>query len=581
MPDNLPTQLTSFVGRDAELDEVERLLSTTRLMTIAGAGGCGKTRLAIRTAGSLGDRWRDGVWWVDLGSVSDSSLVAGLTAAAVRALIEPSADPLQALALQLRDRQMLLCLDTCEHVLDASASLVDALLRTCPDVSVLATSREPLRVPGELVWRVPSLVDDDAVRLFAERAALVRSDFRVDADEHSVERICQRLDGIPLAVELAAAWVRVLTPKQIAAGLDDRFVLLSGGPRGVSARHQTLRASLRWSHHLLDEADRVVFRRLAVFAGGFTLDAARAVCGESDESDHDPLLILGRLVDKSLVIVDEGAIEARYRLLDTVRQYAEERLETASETAAVRDRHLDFYLGLAERAEPELERDQDTWRRLLETDHDNIRAALRWGLAADDPQRGRRLVAAMARLWFLHGHAHEGLGFLNQAIGLAPDDRSLVQARLLAGKAMLGMVSGRIGMAAEIATAGMELAKEGGDDRTRARCLLMAGYLPFFFDFERCEALAREGQALGAAAGDPFARDWGLILAAYSFTTRDRHDEAVALAQQGYELSQPRGDRFCAAFALGVELYADLFRGNVTRGRRDRRQDAGGHRTAR
>jgi predicted ATPase/DNA-binding NarL/FixJ family response regulator len=565
MPHNLPTQLTSFIGRDAELDEVVRLLATTRLMTIAGAGGCGKTRLALRAARDLVDRWPDGVWWVDLGSVSDPSLVPGLTAAAARALIDPSADPLQTLAMQLRDQQLLLCLDTCEHVLDASAGMVDALLRSCPGLSVLATSREPLRVPGELVWRVPSLVDEDAVRLFSERAALVRPDFCADVDEHSVERICQRLDGIPLAVELAAAWVRVLTPKQIAAGLDDRFVLLSGGPRGVSARHQTLRASLRWSHHLLDEADRMVFRRLAVFAGGFTLDAARAVCGVTDDPEHDRLLVLGRLVDKSLVVVDEEPVEARYRLLDTVRQYAGEQLEAAGETAEMRERHLDFYLALAERAEPELERDQDTWRRVLETDHDNIRTALRWGLAADDPERGRRLVAAMARLWFLHGHAHEGLVFLTKAIELAPEDRSPVQARLHAGLAMLGMISGRIDLVVETASRGIDLAADGVDERAHARCVVMAGYHPFFFDFERCEVLAREAHALGASAGDPFARDWGLVLAAYSLTTRDLHDDAVALARQAYELSLPRGDRFTAAFALGVELYAHMFRGELVR----------------
>ncbi len=276
LANNLPLQVTSFVGRGRELAIVEGLLGSHQLVTLTGSGGCGKTRLAMQAAAGLADRWPDGVWWVDLGPVTDPTRVAELVAASTRVMVEPAGGPLRALTVHLRDSRLLICLDNCEHVVDPTAEVVDALLRSCPEVSVLATSREPLGVAGETVWRVPSMVEAEAVRLFADRANHVVPGFVVDdGNRDAVHTVCQRLDGIPLAVELAAAWVRALTPAQIAAGLDDRFRLLAGGPRGVTARQQTLEASVEWSYDLLDEADRRLFRQLSVFSGGFTLDAAR------------------------------------------------------------------------------------------------------------------------------------------------------------------------------------------------------------------------------------------------------------------------------------------------------------------
>ncbi len=566
LPNNLPTQLTSFVGRDDELSAVDSLLREQRLVTLSGAGGCGKTRLAVQAAAGLADRWPDGTWWVDLASVTDPGLLPGLVATAVGVLVEPAHAPLPALTAQLRGRRLLLCLDTCEHLLDAVAELADAVLRACPQVSVLATSREPLSVAGEAIWRVPSMVQDDAVRLFADRAALVHTGFALDADgERQVRGICRRVDGIPLAVELAAAWTRVLTTHQIAAGLDDRFRLLAGGPRGAIARQQTLAASMQWSHDLLDDVDRVVFRRLSVFAGGFTLDAARTVGADDAVRRDDILPALGRLVDKSLVVVREGRTEARYRLLDTVREYGAERLADAGEAEATSDRHLDYFLALAETAEPELERDQDTWRLVLEAEHDNLRVALRWGLDAPDPERGRRLAAALARYWFICGRAHEGLHLLDRAIERAPDDRSLLQARLLCGVAMVGEVGGRIGLTVDAARRGLELAIELEDDRIRGRCLLQSAYHPFYFDFARAGELAQEAQLYGTRAGDPYARDHGALIEACALTNRDRHDDAVAIVRPLREQSLPRGDRFCAAFAFSVEVWACLFQGDLRR----------------
>ena len=553
LPNNLPIQLTSFVGRGAELDEVERRLTARRVVTLAGAGGCGKTRLAAQAAARLVDRWPDGVWWIDLDAVTDPALVASVTAATMRALVEPVGGALAALRSQLRDKNLLICLDTCEHVLDAAAELVDTLVRSCPMVSVLATSREPLGVAGEAVWRVPSLVLNEAAGLFTDRAALVSQE--VDAADETVRTICRRLDGIPLAIELAAAWLRALPLAQIAAGLDDRFRLLVGGPRGI-ARQQTLSASIEWSHDLLDEADRVVFRRLAVFAGGFTLDAASAVCGP----DQDTLSVAGRLIDKSLVAAGD---DGRYRMLETVRQYGADRLRAAGETEAVRDRHLDYFLTMAEEGESGLERDQDRWRQLLDNDNDNLRGALQWGLDLPDPRRGRRLAAALARFWVIRGHAREGLGFLRRAAELAPDDRSELAASLLSGTAMVAMVGGRLELTAESARRGLELATTNDDARNLGRCLLMSAYLPFYFDFAEADRLCAQTRQHAEASDDLFTGDFALLLRACTLTNRDLHAEAVPLARAVFDRCMPRGDRFCAAFARSVEVWAALFTGDL------------------
>jgi predicted ATPase/DNA-binding CsgD family transcriptional regulator len=563
---NIPVELTSFIGRGKELAEVEHLVRGRRLVTLTGVGGCGKTRLAMRVAARLVGHWPAGVWWVDLGSVTNPDLVARTVASTTGVLAEPGADPMSALARQLRSRRLLLCLDTCEHLLEVTADLTDTLLRACPEVSVLATSREPLGVPGEAIWRVPSLKENEAVRLFVDRATLVSPAFGMTAHEPAVRDVCRRLDGIPLAIELGAAWVRILSMAQIAEGLDDCFRLLTGGPRRALPRHQTLAASMLWSHDLLDDVDRMLFRRLAVFTGSFTLDAVRAVCADDEPSAHDVLAIVARLVDKSLVVVREGGVaDVRYRLLDTVRQFAEERLRAAGELDLARDRHLDFFLALAEQAEPELDRDQDTWRRVLDSHQDNIFAALNWGLGSAGPSddRGRRLAAAMARQWFIRGQAHEGLEFLHRAVERAPADRSALQGRLLSGRAMLAMVSGRLDLGADAAERGLAIATDHGDDRTRARCLVMAAWPLFFRDLSRCHALCAEAHAAGAAAGEPFARDLSQILAAYTLGTRDRHDEAVALARVAFRHSEPRGDRFCAGFALGLEMWAAALTGDL------------------
>lgn len=277
----IPFELTSFVGRRDQVAELAGLVEDRRLVTITGAGGCGKTRLAVEVLTALSERWLDGVGWIDLSAVADASRVGDVAAAALGVLVDPASDADAALTGALRDRQLLIGVDNCEHLLDACGELIEHLARSCPGVSVLATSREPLGVAGETVWRAPSMVEREVVALFVERAQAARADFVADdATVDAVRTVCRRLDGIPLAVELAAAWVRMLTPAQIAVALDDRFQLLVGGPRRGIARQQTLIASVEWSYGLLRDDARTMMRRLAVFSGGFDLPAASAVCSD-------------------------------------------------------------------------------------------------------------------------------------------------------------------------------------------------------------------------------------------------------------------------------------------------------------
>ena len=447
---NLPRQLTTFVGRERELVEVQRLLERGSLLTLTGAGGCGKTRLALRVAAELLDRFPGGVWFVELASLTDASLVPAAAATTVGVKEEPGRPLVRSLIERLEARRVLLLLDNCEHLLAAVGELVRALLQACPDLKIIATSREGLGIAGETGWRVPSLsmpdpsgsataaqiADCEAVRLFVERAAAVQPGFVLtDSAAPHGARICARLDGIPLAIELAAARVKVLSAEQISAKLSDRFRLLVGGSRTALERHQTLRAAIDWSYGLLSEPERRVLRALSVFAGGCTLDAAVAVCG-GDE--FDALDVLTHLVDKSLVIAQEDPTtrQVRYRLLETVRQYAREKLhsEGSAEPQARQfcERHAMFYVELSGRAEPELfGKDQQSWLERLDAEHENLLAALEWCAGAAGPheadapdaaaaamwaERGLRLAGASGRFWNTRGHLAAGRAAVRLAL---------------------------------------------------------------------------------------------------------------------------------------------------------------------
>jgi predicted ATPase/DNA-binding CsgD family transcriptional regulator len=564
----LPVHLTSFVGRRAELAAVSALLRGRRLVTLIGVGGSGKTRLAAQLAAGQAERWPDGVWWVELEAVTDPAQVAEVAAATVGVLVEPVQGPLRSLTAQLRGRRALVCLDNCEQVLEGAAEVAQALRRSGAEVTVLTTSREPLGVAGETVWQVPPLSEDDAVALFLERASLVRPGFALDASsEDEVRTMCRRLDGIPLALELAAAWLRTLTPRQISAGLDDRFALLVGGPRGAAPRQWTLAASIEWSHALLAERDRIVFRRLAVFAGGFGLEAARAVAVGGHVARDDVLHALGRLVDKSLVVAEERDGEARYRLLETIRQYAADRLVEAGEAAATRDRHLAWFLAFAEALEPDLQRDLDAWRTRLERERDNLRAALDWGLAAPDPERGRRLAAGLPWLWHLSRHGREGLEYLRRAVDRAPDDRSTLQARLLTGIALVADTASPLGLEFDAAQRALAIATEQGDEQLRALCLMLAAVGRFYTDFGAAWALTVDALRAAESAGDAFVPGAARALQGIILHLRDRHQEAEPLLESAVKrlLHRHRG---IAATTLAFQAGGALSTGRVDLARR-------------
>ncbi|MFL6271497.1 MAG: LuxR C-terminal-related transcriptional regulator [Actinomycetes bacterium] len=568
VPRNLPVQLTGFVGRQAERAGVGVVLADRRLVTLTGVGGVGKTRLAAQVAADQAERWLDGVWWVELGAVTEAADVAEVVASTIGVLVEPVRGPLGSVTVALADGRTLVCLDNCEHVLEGAAEVAAALLLACPEVTVLATSREPLGLPGEAVWQVPPLATDDAMALFVERAGAVRPGFALDAaGEAAVRTMCARLDGIPLALELAAAWLRTLTPQQIEAGLDDRFGLLVRGPRGAVPRQQTLAASIDWSHALLEETDRVVFRRLAIFPGGFGLEAARSVAAAGTVGRDDVLDALGRLVDKSLVVATERGQEARYRLLETIRQFAADRLADAGEVAATRDRHLAHVLAFVEGVEPELRRDLDAWRTRLELEQANLRTALEWGLAAPDPEPGRRLAAALPWLWHLHGQGPEGIDFLRRAIRRAPRDRSRLQGRLLTGIALVADTASPFGLEYDAAQRALEIATEQGDEPLRALCLTLSAVGRFFTDFDGAWRLSVEGLDAAEAAGDAFVVDAARALQGIILHLRDRHEAAEPLLASAVE-GLLRRHRGIAATTLGFQASGALSTGRLHQARR-------------
>ncbi len=436
---NLPMQLTSFVGRERELEEVKRLLSNTRLLTLTGPGGTGKTRLALHIAAEMValKQFANGVWLVDFAPLADPTLVTQTIASTLGVREQPRRTILDALTDYVRAKNTLLILDNCEHLIQACAQLADSLLRAAPRLKILVTSREALGIASETVYRVPSLPlpesqqlhdldvleQNDCVHLFIDRAMLAYPSFRLkERNASAVTDICRRLDGIPLAIELAAARTRVFPPEEIAARLDDRFKLLTGGSRTALERHQTLFALIEWSHNLLSEPERVLLRRLSVFAGGCSFQAAEAVCG--DGLNDDMLDLLTHLVDKSLVAVEAETEAARYRLPETIRQYARDKLYEAGEAENIRDHHFDFFLRFAETAEPKLRSaEQIEWLARVDTEHDNLRNALAWSLESGKSESALRLAGALGYFWELRG-VGEGYKWLNDALALAEREPS-------------------------------------------------------------------------------------------------------------------------------------------------------------
>jgi predicted ATPase/DNA-binding CsgD family transcriptional regulator len=567
---NLPRQLTSFVGRERELAAVRAALAAHPLVTLTGPGGGGKTRLALRAAAAAlgtdgapgGALYRDGVWWVDLAPLADPALVAQAVVAALGLREPPGRPHLATLTEHLRTRRLLLVLDNCEHLVGACARLADALLRAAPGLRVLATSRESLSVPGESVYRVPPLAapdpgdlppierfgDYDAVRLFVERARLTRPDFALtDQNAAAVAQVCRRLDGIPLAIELAAARVRILAVEQIAARLDDRFRLLSGGSPAALPRQQTLAAALDWSHDLLSEPERVLLRRLAVFAGGWTLEAAEQVGAGGEIGAGEVLDLLTRLADKSLVDVgDELAGETRYRLLETIREYAREKLKAAGEAAALRRRHRDWYLALAERADPELVgRDQAVWMDRLEAERDNLRAALEWGQTDPDGAEAQlRLAGALGHFWAVRGHDAEGRAWLADALARPGERAPGARAGALAAAGRLDYQAGNLRQARALLEEGVVLARMCGDLQLLARPILPLQPVLWHFDDTASARRAHfeEVMATGRAIGSPRLLATALLHLGRVAVEEGEWETAQGRAREGQAVARGAGD---------------------------------------
>ncbi len=454
----LPRPLTSFVGRELELDNLRRLLGTTRLLTLTGTGGVGKTRLAAALACALYADEETTVEFVELAPLADPQLVAQTVASELGVREQPGRPVLATLVDVFQGKELLLVLDNCEHLIQACARLGYELLSACPDLRILATSREPLGIAGETVWRVRPLSLPEhgtpleqvrhaaAVQLFVERARAVLPGFELSEENvRAVANVCQRLDGIPLALELAAAHAPLLSAEQIAARLGDALGLLTRGNRMAPARQQTVRATLEWSYGLLAAPEQTLFDYLAVFAGGWTLEAAEAVAGGNGIERSDVLPLLGQLVDKSLVMVEpstDGLV--RHRLLEVLRQYGLERLTARGQMPSVRDRHASFYLTLAEQTEPELfGRGGQAAQVRLEREHDNCRAALRWLIESADTERAQRMAGALGRFWFFRGYLSEGEAWNERVLALPGGDRPTAgRAKTLHGAAGVALARG-------------------------------------------------------------------------------------------------------------------------------------------
>ncbi|MDX1624033.1 MAG: tetratricopeptide repeat protein [Gemmatimonadota bacterium] len=507
---NLPVQLTAFVGRQQELGAVRGRLESERLITLTGPGGTGKTRLALQVAAEVVDGFDDGVWLVELAPLSDPGLVPREVATALDVHEEADRPLTETIAKSLEGKRTLLVLDNCEHVIEAAARLAEGLLTRSRGLSILATSREPLEVPGEVVWPVAPLDASEAVPLFVDRARTNRPGFELtEANASAVAEICRRLDGIPLAIELAAARIRALSPEQIAERLDDRFALLTGGGRTALPHHRTLRAAVDWSHDLLEEPERILFRRLAVFSGGWTLGAAEAVAGDPGNGNVAPaevLDLIARLVDKSLATVEETEEGHRYRFPETLRAYAGERLrEDEDDVDAIRRRHRDWFLDLAREAKGGLETaDRARWVARLQRETDNLRAAVAWSLDdGRDVEGGLQLVVALRRFWIRGGSLGESIDWLER--GLAADAAVRPATRIAAMNALgssLGILN-RSGPAERWASEALRTAREE-DDRTGVMdALIVLAQVAFHKgEYEVSTGLYEEGLAMARELGD-------------------------------------------------------------------------------
>lgn len=560
-------QLTSFIGREREISILHASLSSARLVTLAGPAGCGKTRLAIETLGRLNALFPDGVWFTELASITQASLVVSSVAASLGLPERPGTPLRTTLVGALQHQASLLVFDNCEHLLGPSAEIIEHLLIRCPRLTILATSREPLGVPGEIVMRVLPLsvpasmqglsietfMQYDAVRLFVERACAAASGFTVTAENlPAVLQICQQLDGVPLALELAAAWVGTLAPEQISARLEDRFQLLQNGRRVVAPRQRTLRGAMDWSYDLLSDREQRLFNRLSVFAGGCTLESIEGVV-VGDGIDRDEALpLLARLVDTSLLMVKARAHHSRYHLLETLRLYAREHLIRGGESDRLHDQHARYFLELSEVAEsalwgPELV----DWLERLDADQENLRAALRWTVGRGDAETAQRLGAALSRFWRVRGYLTEGLQWLDAALAWSAGSSLPTRARALDAAGHLARDRGDYARAASFYEESLDVRRQLGDVRGSALTTTNLGILAQFRgDYRASEAFHAEGLGIFRSLQDDHGIAFSLVnLAATAHLSGNRR-RAKALYEEGIAAFRALNDKRGIAAAL-------------------------------
>ncbi len=588
-PNNLPIQLTTFIGREHELAEAKARLNSTHLLTLIGPGGTGKTRLALQLAADVLPSFSDGVWLAELAPLTDPALVVQ-TVGSVFRLREQLGMPLNELLIDfLREKDLLLVLDNCEHLIDACAQLADQLLRACARMKIIASSREALGIAGETVTRVPplSLPDPKPVRLedlersesaqlFIERAGAANRGFALTSQNvASVAQICRRLDGIPLALELAAARVTAFSPEQIASHLDDRFRLLTGGSRTALPRQQTLRALIDWSYELLSGDERTLLRKLSVFSNGWTFEAAEAVCAELNVLD-----LLPQLVNKSLVAVDNEAEEPRYRLLETVRQYARDKMLDSGDIGPARNAHFDYFYKLAERAAPRLKsRGAGAWVTKLDLEHDNIRSAMQWGLEErlDDVLR---MVTPLTYFWNRRGFEEEARSLIQEALqraatqgetqGEAGRQRRQLMGEAWQALAILSYSQGDNLRAMEASEQAADIARELDDKRLLALALSFAvAGAASLGRTEPINEMLQEAMAAAEVTGDPFAMGMPLsLLATQAASTLFDFKRAEADSERGRRLLRQSGDEWGATMGLLGTAMIARFRGDFATARK-------------
>jgi predicted ATPase/class 3 adenylate cyclase len=581
---NLPLQPTPLIGREKEVAEVCERLSRpeVRLLTLTGAGGTGKTRLGLQAAAELTDEFEDGVFFVSLAAISDPQLVVGSVAGTL-GVKEAGGQPLlKSIEDYLGEKRILLVVDNFEQVLEA-APMVTELLSDAPNLKVLTTSRTHLRLYGEHEYGVPPLALPDpqrppsvetlthyeAVRLFVERAQSARADFSVTSDDaRAVAEICVRLDGLPLAIELAAARIKVLPPQKLLDRLSDRLKLLTGGARDLPERQRTLRSTIEWSHGLLDQGEKVLFARLSVFAGGRTLEAIEAVCDAEGDLPVDVLDGIASLVDKSLLREEEGVGgEPRFVMLETIHEFARGKLQESGEAEVIKRLHAGFFFALAEQAEPELRGiRQEEWMERLEAEHDNLRAALRWSLGGGDAELGLRLAGALSYFWYARGHFSEARGWLEEALAKTAETLTDARARAFRELGTLAVGQGDYELAEASCGEALALYRELKDKKgVSLSCVDLGWAATYQGDYERATALFEEGLVAARESKDAWTLSHALNALSVMASHRGNFERAEALREEGLAVARKLGDeRRVTAIRHNMAL-AELAQGNFER----------------